>query len=59
MELNPKELAIDAIVVAQNVGRFVLDRLQGGAWIHQPHFDADPVTANIQVHEANIIKGEE
>lgn len=63
MELpKPTEVVKDIGHVAYNVGRFVLDRVQHGAWIHQPHFDSDPVVrpANIQVYpQENIIKGEE
>ena len=41
-----------------NVGKFVLDRLQGGAWAGIGH-EEHPSPASIQVHEGNIERGEE
>lgn len=40
-----------------NVGKFVVDRLQGGAWAGIGH-EEHPSPANIQVHEGNIVKGD-
>lgn len=52
MELNPKELAIDAIIVTTEMAKFVGERLVGGAF-------AQLANMLIPENEDHIIRGEE